>query len=564
MKNIWCFCACMICMCTINQALAQQDVPVTSLNCVTEEDYQQGMLPLLQKSYNDLLIAGKLQHVTATDIAEEPGTYKSGLGDLQWPLRMAANYVAEPGVYDYFQIWNYADLENDDDGVRLDWMCNTGELSRNYDNHNGVDIVPYPFRWNMLANGYVDVIAAADGEVLFLDDGNFDLNCGDAGHIMGDFPGYGHYGNFVALLHEDGSVTLYGHMKNGSVADLEPGDEVVAGQYLGKVGSSGNSSDPHLHFEVRECLECPYFEPWFDPSGCNTDVDGSWWSSQRPYFEPQVLRVMTHYDYPDYYTCGSYEAGTVENIYERNHFLSGATVYIGVYLRDFLDGDALSITIYNSSNVVQESWSLIATEDHYYGYSFSATEIMTGDPNGTYRLSVVHDGKTYNHFFTIGCTSAYSLSASHTGYKGYIAGDYITSSASIAGLATNQVLYEAENYILLTPGFVSTANSTFQARIDDCSLPGVKEEMVIDPVSNVKVYPNPTMGIANIEVMEGNPGRYTTSVYNITGNLVFQSAMEISENTFQIPLDLTDLAKGVYVVQLQTPAGMVSENLVIQ
>ena len=58
----------------------------------------------------------------------------------------------------------------------------------------------------------------------------------------------GGYGNCVKIQHDDGNVTLYGHQS--SIA-IEYGDYVVKGQLIGYVGSTGDSSGNHLHFEVR-------------------------------------------------------------------------------------------------------------------------------------------------------------------------------------------------------------------------------------------------------------------------------------------------------------------------
>jgi len=54
------------------------------------------------------------------------------------------------------------------------------------------------------------------------------------------------------------SSRIYAHLKAGSVA-VKVGDVVEAGQVLGKLGSSGNSTEPHLHFQVcdrPEPLQC--------------------------------------------------------------------------------------------------------------------------------------------------------------------------------------------------------------------------------------------------------------------------------------------------------------------
>lgn len=57
------------------------------------------------------------------------------------------------------------------------------------------------------------------------------------------------YGNMVLINHGDGYKTRYAHMIRGSIT-VSVGDYVEAGQTIGKVGSTGNSTGPHLHFEV--------------------------------------------------------------------------------------------------------------------------------------------------------------------------------------------------------------------------------------------------------------------------------------------------------------------------
>jgi murein DD-endopeptidase MepM/ murein hydrolase activator NlpD len=58
------------------------------------------------------------------------------------------------------------------------------------------------------------------------------------------------YGRFVEIAHADGLTSFYAHMSR--TARLEPGAKVSAGEVLGYVGSSGHSTGPHLHFEIRD------------------------------------------------------------------------------------------------------------------------------------------------------------------------------------------------------------------------------------------------------------------------------------------------------------------------
>ncbi|MBO5768257.1 MAG: M23 family metallopeptidase, partial [Clostridia bacterium] len=90
--------------------------------------------------------------------------------------------------------------------------------------HNGLDIV---------ADGRGckgdPVYAAADGVV-----------------VRADW--YGGYGNCVIIDHGDGIQTLYAHFSKITVKE---GDVVKVGDEVGKIGSTGNSTGPHLHFEVH-------------------------------------------------------------------------------------------------------------------------------------------------------------------------------------------------------------------------------------------------------------------------------------------------------------------------
>lgn len=67
--------------------------------------------------------------------------------------------------------------------------------------------------------------------------------------------GYRSYGEYVVINHHDGTMTLYAHMLAGS-RTVSQNQEVAQGQVIGIVGSTGNSTGPHLHFEVRVNGRC--------------------------------------------------------------------------------------------------------------------------------------------------------------------------------------------------------------------------------------------------------------------------------------------------------------------
>ncbi|GAC1480721.1 MAG: M23 family metallopeptidase [Candidatus Dormibacteria bacterium] len=68
----------------------------------------------------------------------------------------------------------------------------------------------------------------------------------DAGRVV--FAGWGSYGIYVEIDHGNGFHTVYGHMSRLLVSI---GDVVTPGQEIGLMGSTGRSTGPHLHFEIR-------------------------------------------------------------------------------------------------------------------------------------------------------------------------------------------------------------------------------------------------------------------------------------------------------------------------
>ena len=90
-------------------------------------------------------------------------------------------------------------------------------------------------------------LAAAAGKVVVARDGFPDQPPPDnpVPPTFRDLPG-----NRVVLRVAPGMYLLYAHMKPGSVRVRE-GERVRRGQMLGKLGNSGNSATPHLHFQVR-------------------------------------------------------------------------------------------------------------------------------------------------------------------------------------------------------------------------------------------------------------------------------------------------------------------------
>ena len=92
--------------------------------------------------------------------------------------------------------------------------------------HGGIDIVTG--KGNSTG---VPIIASASGTVIY---------------VAKSYSGYGHQ---VLIDHGKGITTRYAHMKAGSIS-VSVGQKVKQGQQIGRIGSTGNSTGPHLHFEI--------------------------------------------------------------------------------------------------------------------------------------------------------------------------------------------------------------------------------------------------------------------------------------------------------------------------
>jgi murein DD-endopeptidase MepM/ murein hydrolase activator NlpD len=84
------------------------------------------------------------------------------------------------------------------------------------------------------------VLAADDGIVTFVK---------DSSNIGGSNPGYWGHTNFIVIMHSNGEYSRYDHLSYNS-SKVEVGQHVRAGEEIAKVGMTGYTYLPHLHFQV--------------------------------------------------------------------------------------------------------------------------------------------------------------------------------------------------------------------------------------------------------------------------------------------------------------------------
>jgi len=298
-------------------------------------------------------------------------------------------FPAADSDYGYF----YPTAYYDEGGV-TDWACG-GET---YSGHRGSDFGVGS--WEGMDAGR-DIVAAADGVVLYTNDGEYD-ECS-----TGDCAGGGGYGNYVWLQHGDGSQTIYGHMKQWSVA-VAPGDSVTCGQHLGQVGSSGYSTGPHLHFEVRDASG-NQVDPF---SGSCSSSGSSRWVDQGDYLGlPSPVCADTPECEPvELLTCGDARStrndaagststhaayGCVEWVYTGPELawqfhtsldetvqvsLSGLSADLDLFVLDDSDCDASGcLGASDNSDASDEQVSFSATAGHVYTIVVDGWEGATSD-----------------------------------------------------------------------------------------------------------------------------------------------------------------------------------------
>lgn len=525
---------------------------------------------IINKEYRSFI--GKRVKKNIDSLEQNNANYLKGLPSythsvpLHWPLRMTADYQSTSGVYDYYIISSYADIDRVP-FQKLDWMCNSDTEARCGDDQNGNDIVIQPYNWQSMDDEIIDVIAAADGVVADVySDLVFDRNQCDPVEFGPDSTYHGGYaGNYVVLLHADGTYTVYAHLKYGSVPNFVIGDYVAQGQYLGKVGSGGNSGGPHLHFEVDVSFDGTYVEPWWDASGCNYELSESWWADQKPYYDPALLRIATHDAEPVSKTCDEYESGENEDVFLCNHFNEGSTMYIRVTMRDYLPGDGITVIIFNSSGTAMVTFTDVA-EEYNNSINIQFETELDSYPDGQYRVRVYHDGQYYYHFFTVGCINTYSLSGAYSGTRGWLAGDWITSTSTISGSSTNNIRYEAENDITLNPGFHIAANAQLTAKINACTLGAAKTHDDENPVlqNQIQIFPNPNRGIftVNLNYTLQTENSVNLRITDLNGKIVWEETFEISMQNFQV--DISDREKGIYFLTVSSNTQSEVQKIIVQ
>ena len=289
-----------------------------------------------------------------------------------------------------YHIVNYVDHDTSE-GIK-DFRCGT----KTYDGHEGTDFSLESFR--RMDSG-VAILAAADGRVTQVIDSLYDRN--KVSIIERGF------GNWIEIEHADGWYTYYAHLRTGS-AVVEVGDLVQAGEKIAEVGSAGNSTDPHLHFEVWRVT--PVLHDPFGPGDCG--AAHTLFTDQKGYATDYDLRDVGLLDF----------IPTLDTLRERpaepTVFDEPAEVVAFWAMQVGLEAGSVMKVVWErrSDNVVWFSYEADAlVRDFWYHYFWTWIDMPSDDE---YRVRyLIDDREVYRRDFDVGGVSSVGEAMSDRGQR---------------------------------------------------------------------------------------------------------------------------------------------------
>ncbi len=190
----------------------EKDLKALESDMDTLEDKYNEMAALLREANNDMSTAEAYKKATEEDYSRILDEFQKA--QEEWNAIMGTGMQGYVGGYFAWPVPGYSYISS-----RFGWRTLYGRANW----HGGVDIAGY--------NIYGKPIIAS--------------NTGQVRLVRYYTTGYGYH---VMIDHGDNNWTVYGHMSGIAVSE---GEWVAQGQVIGYVGSTGNSTGPHLHFEIR-------------------------------------------------------------------------------------------------------------------------------------------------------------------------------------------------------------------------------------------------------------------------------------------------------------------------
>lgn len=251
-----------------------------------------------------------------------------------------------------------------------------------YDGHAGMDITLPNFS---AMDAGVPVYAAAAGTVIAVQDGNYDRNT-----AFSNAPA-----NYVEIDNGSGWETIYYHFRRNTIS-VKVGDAVTQGEQVGLVGSSGDSTAAHLHFEVHH-----------DGAVVETNEDSStFWINPLPY--QGNVDGVTDMGVAIYNPVADLNAE--ERPVEATNFLQAPnqTPYAW-FVGNTLNNDKLDFIWYEPNGTVFTDQTFTSSENRN-GYYYAFVTLPNSPPLGTWHVAIDINGTEFaRQSFTVSTMGAPEL-----------------------------------------------------------------------------------------------------------------------------------------------------------
>lgn len=502
---------------------------------------------------------------------------QNGLPILHWPL----GNTLDTGVFIHMHVDH-----NPASGVDQDYRCS--DLFT-YDGHRGTDLSLYNFR---LMDEGVPVLAAADGVVSWIRDGEFDRNY---------WPPYRGQPNGIIIQHADGSNSQYWHLRQNSVA-VTVGERVDAGQMLAYVGSSGATPIPHVHFELWE--QGPTGLQVRDPFEGTCSSSSALWPQPYPYPGDTALQILD---------AGIFDKTDLQGTEANNYFgektlkdrpehpevwgLDEPTLGVWTQLQA-LPGAQYTVRVVKPDGTLwnEQHKTMALTQAgvqwHVFYWPF-ATQVAEND-TGTWIVQIEADGELVKSVpFEVGVTSVYgprfllagrSFKVSETEQRHFQFMSprsaevtlHLVDAPSYVRLDKNQLVVQANASPTYRNTFFQVVATDGAGRTDTAYYHIVALEQPHRPTAtsqetpnhttlSLTAYPNPFSDQVHITYSLERPAFVELTVYTLLGQRV---ATLVQRNhgagTYTAHWEDTSYATGTYLVQLTVGSEILTQPLIHQ
>lgn len=427
---------------------------------------------------------------------------------LEFPIRQVTGF-SDTKPYAIFNL-----VDHDPSSNLLDYNGN----QQTYDGHNGTDINLFPFPWKKMNDNQVEVIAAADGIIEEKEDGHFDQNCTRSSDTES---------NIIIIRHFDGSKAIYLHFKKNTLTDKSVGDSVSVGDYLGLIGSSGQSSEPHLHFEIRDA-ENKVIDPFKGDFNKTTDV--SLWNQQPAYFDSAINFVNISGTDIEF----SSDCPKIEQVFSKCAFIERDKIYFSRAYSNVELGTVGVGTLYKPDGTISHVWrdSFETSRTNIAWTNF----ITLSSEEGIWKFEVSYLGEKMSKYFSVNLDVTDCKELDDLDQDGFVLADDCDDSnpninSQAEEIANNGIDEDCD-------GFDLGSTSTYEIN-----------------GNKLMIYPNPFQ--SNFTINNQTNDNFKYDIFSIDGKKLMSGNGMKETNTINF---ITDI-KGLYILRLRLADKVIIERL---